>query len=94
MILQMDNHLERYERVQDGEFETYLSEPRQVYSRADFLHNKRIYLMREIERIEKHLANNECDEYVNPRAWRERIEDCRTQLVTVEAQLKELEVAN
>ena len=88
----MDNQLERYERVQDAELETYLSEPRQVYSRADFLHNKRIYLMREVARIEKHLAEDECDAIVTASDWHERLVDCRAQIVVVETQIKELEV--
>ena len=101
-MIQMDNRLERYERVQDAELETYLKEDvnellgrlREGFNQSlGFWREQRILLMREIDRIEKHLANNECDEYVNPRAWRERLADCRTQLGVVEAQLREMEVS-
>ena len=95
-MIQMDNRLERYERVQDAEQEAYLREPDGSFpmSGAGFWRNERILLMREISKIEQHLANNECDEIVTAEDWNRWLVECRIQLRNVEAQLEGLGVAN
>ena len=96
MILQMDNRLERYERVQDAEYDTYLQERMDAFhsQSVGFWREQRILMMREISNIEKHLAEDESDAIVTPSAWYERLVDCRGQLVIIEARLEELGVAS
>jgi len=78
----MDNTLERYERVQDAEFQAYVSEPQETG--ADLLYSMRSYLLLEIPRIEQHLAEGDSDEYVTAEQWQERLTECRAQLVRID----------
>jgi len=98
MIQPMDNRLERYEGVQDAEYEAYLKESEACWPTSlsvEFWRTERICMMREISRIEKHLAEDEIDKYVTRSAWHERLVDCRMQLEKIEARLRQLEeVAN
>jgi len=96
MTTAMEQRLERYERVQDAEYDTYLSERMDAFQAQSlgFWREQRILMMREISAIEKHLAGDECDEIVTPSAWHERLVDCRAQLVIIEGRLEELGVAN
>ena len=85
-MIQMDNRLERYENGQDAEYQAYLNEPQE--EAADLLYSMRSYLMLEIPRIEKHLAENDCDRYVTAEQWQERLTECQAQLVRIDLLLK------
>ena len=96
MIQPMDNRLERYERVQDAEYDTYLQERMDAFQAQSlgFWREQRVLMMREISAIEKHLAEGECDEIVTPSAWHERLVDCRKQLVIIEGRLEQMGVVS
>ena len=95
-MIEMDNRLERYERVQDAEYDTYLQERMDAFQAQSlgFWREQRILMMREISRIEKHLAEDESDAIVTPSAWHERLVDCRNQLVIIEGRLAEMGVVS
>ena len=71
----MDSKLATYLDQQDKAYATYLRGD-QLASKND----ERIYLMREISCIEKHLANDESDNLVTPAQWYDRLVECRTRL--------------
>jgi hypothetical protein len=76
----MEHRLERYQDQQDAEYATAQREPLGV-----IYHDERIYLMREIGRIEKHLAEDEIDQYVPAEAWQERLADCKARLAKIDS---------
>ncbi len=83
MIQTMEHRLERVQDQQDREYATAQREPL-----GHFYHDERIYLMREISKIEKHLAEDEIDQYVPAEAWRERMADCKVQLAKIDTLLE------
>ena len=81
-----DIRLDRYENGQDAEYKAYVSEPQE--ESAELLHSTRAYLVIEIARIEKHLAEGDSDEYVTAEQWQERLTECRAQLGRIDTLLQ------
>jgi len=71
----MDSKLATYQDQQDSDYATYLNGE---YTPTP--NDQRLYLVTEIRKIEAHLANDECDEYVTPREWNGRLIECRLRL--------------
>ena len=72
----MDSKLATYLDQQDSGYATHLEGRAPPNSR-----DERIHLQREIACIEKHLANNECDEFVSADDWNERLTECKLRLL-------------
>jgi hypothetical protein len=82
MTTAMEHRLERYQDQQDREFATAMREPQQSDAVGDLIYSTRAYLTMEISRIEKHLADGDCDEFVTAEAWQERLTELKARLAT------------
>jgi len=78
-MIQMEHRLERYQDQQDGEFATAEREPEGAAG-LELVYSTRAYLTMEIARIEKHLSDGDCDEYVTAEAWQERLTELKARL--------------
>ena len=76
----MEHRLERYQDQQDAEYATHLSAPQESAAGLELVYSTRAYLTMEIGRIEKHLADGDCDEYVTVEAWQERLTELKARL--------------
>jgi len=79
-MIHVEHRLERYQDQQDAEYATHLSAPQESAAGLELVYSTRAYLTMEISRIEKHLADGDCDEYVTVEAWQERLTELKARL--------------
>jgi len=79
-MIHVEHRLERYQDQQDAEYATHLSAPQESAAGLELVYSTRAYLTMEIGRIEKHLADGDCDEYVTVEAWQERLTELKARL--------------
>jgi len=78
-MIHVEHRLERYQDQQDAEFATAERESEGAAG-LELVYSTRAYLTAEIRRIEKHLADGDCDEYVTVEAWQERLTELKARL--------------
>ena len=78
-MIHVEHRLERYQDQQDAEFATAERESEGAAG-LELVYSTRAYLTMEISRIEKHLADGDCDEYVTVEAWQERLTELKARL--------------
>jgi len=78
-MIHVEHRLERYQDQQDAEFATAERESEGAAG-LELVYSTRAYLTMEIGRIEKHLADGDCDEYVTVEAWQERLTELKARL--------------
>ena len=78
-MIHVEHRLERYQDQQDAECATAERESEGAAG-LELVYSTRAYLTAEIRRIEKHLADGDCDEYVTVEAWQERLTELRARL--------------
>jgi len=79
-MIHVEHRLERHQDQQDAEYATYLNAPQESAAGLELVYSTRAYLTAEIRRIEKHLADGDCDEYVTAEAWQERLTELKARL--------------